>query len=243
VIQSPLAFLVWVSFLPSIAYQLLHSNKNLFFCLHCKKQNNFLQHVAIFSYLFSPSNKCCKTTKPFLNLVFDLFAFSTFIILWQTNNQYFATYFIFISAMLLVIQTDVREMLISKFTTIYLIPLAWVLSYFNQTSISLSSSIAGTLFGFSILWTTKTLFKKSTGQDGLGEGDIDLLSMIGAFTGILGAWVSLSIGSIVGTIVISLYKLAKPQYSNAQFPFGFFLALGGIIFSLFPTQFVKYFLS
>lgn len=81
-------------------------------------------------------------------------------------------------------------------------------------------------------------------QDGIGEGDFDLLLFIGSFTGIVGCWISITIGSFIGSLY-GIYALLSAHYKyenkdtllSAKIPFGPFLALGAIIFVLFQKYF------
>jgi leader peptidase (prepilin peptidase)/N-methyltransferase len=75
----------------------------------------------------------------------------------------------------------------------------------------------------------------------MGEGDRELLAFIGAFTGICGAWVSLMIGSIAGSIVGIVYLYATGQGKNTRIPFGPFLAGGAIVYVLCQESIVNYF--
>lgn len=146
--------------------------------------------------------------------------------------QFYVGYFIFFSALIVTIRSDLDTMLISRFATLYLIPVALILTYFNLLPVTVTHSIAGALSGYLFLWTVAKLFHYLTKKEGMGEGDMDLLALIGAFTGIVGWWISLLIGSCIGSIIgISLIALQKNTRST-QIPFGPFLAGGAILYVL-----------
>ena len=69
------------------------------------------------------------------------------------------------------------------------------LSYMHKLPLTAYESILGAVFGYAVLWIIAQLFHKIRKIEGLGQGDIDLLALIGAFTGVLGAWISLFIGA------------------------------------------------
>lgn len=184
---------------------------------------------------------CCKKPIAPQNSLFEIFASLACTLLWHTTApSYFFTYFIFLSALLIALRTDIEEMLISRFTTLYLIPFAFLASAYGLLPLSAQTSVFGACFGFFILWITKISFQKLTHKEGLGQGDIDLLAMIGAFTGPLGAWVTVSLGSILGMIITLFYMLITKK-RVVKFPFGPFLVVGAIIFLIYPTPFIEMF--
>lgn len=224
---------IWVSYLPILAHKLLHES----LLASPKKSDNIIQNAAVLSF-FTQEDQPYR----WFQLIFDVIALISMIICYAQHNFTPSWQLFFISAMLLVIYTDTKNLLISNFTTTYLIPFGILLSIFGITNTSLTSSIAGTLIGFLLLYIPNFIFKKIYSHDGIGSGDFDLLACIGSFTGLLGAWVSLSIGAISGTILTGLYQVITKQ-STQKFPFGAFIASGAIIFTLYPKIFVNFFLS
>lgn len=152
-------------------------------------------------------------------------------------HQYFLAYALFISALIVTIRSDIETMMISSFMTLYLVPVGCLLSWLNLLPISFTESIIGALVGYLFLYITNTIFKYIKQYDGIGEGDFDLLCFIGSFTGILGCWTAVTIGSAVG----SLYGITILAYSYCntsttptplcqKIPFGPFLSLGALIY-------------
>jgi leader peptidase (prepilin peptidase)/N-methyltransferase len=68
----------------------------------------------------------------------------------------------------------------------------------------------------------------------MGGGDIKLLAMIGAFTGIKGVIFSLLVGSLMGAMVGIPLMLIKGRDEGTKYaiPFGPFLSLGAVIYLL-----------
>jgi leader peptidase (prepilin peptidase) / N-methyltransferase len=74
-------------------------------------------------------------------------------------------------------------------------------------------------------------------HNGIGEGDFDLMLLIGSFTGILGCWMSITLGSMLGSAYgLSMLFFAKNRINDefslqtTKIPFGPFLAFGAILF-------------
>jgi len=156
-------------------------------------------------------------------------------------SHYFFSYFIFFSALIVTIRSDAETMLISRFMTIFLVPVGITLSFFNLLPISPLDSILGALGGYFFLYFVGFIFQKCTGKSGIGAGDFDLLSFIGSFTGITGCWISLTIGAFVGSLFGTVYLIFTRE-REAKIPFGPFLALGAIAYVFYQKHIVYYFL-
>jgi leader peptidase (prepilin peptidase)/N-methyltransferase len=92
----------------------------------------------------------------------------------------------------------------------------------------------GSIGGYLMLWTIRTLFYMVTKKEGMGEGDLDLLCLIGAFTGLTGAWSTMILGSMLGALISLVYLASTRQSYATPLPFGPFLAAGAIIHVLLP---------
>jgi leader peptidase (prepilin peptidase)/N-methyltransferase len=190
----------------------------------------------------------CRTCAQPISLLYPFIEILTTIVLsllyLYIPLNYFFAYFIFFSALIVTIRSDIETMFISRFTTLYLVPLGLIFSAYNILPLSLSSSITGAFFGYLFLFIINAVFKKLRKQDGIGEGDFDLLLFIGSFTGVIGCWVSITIGSIIGSLY-GLYTIFYCQHyhDNSQslrhvkIPFGPFLALGALLFVFFQRHF------
>jgi leader peptidase (prepilin peptidase)/N-methyltransferase len=176
-------------------------------------------------------NKSISWLYPFIEL---LTVILFLLLLLLVPLHYFFSYFVFFSALIVSIRTDLDQMLISRYVTLFLIPLGFILSWFELLPISLPQSIFGALAGYGLLKAIAHLFYRSTGKEGLGQGDMDLLAFIGSFTGIYGCWISLLLASIIGSLIGILYlALTKQSTQHTRIPFGPFLALGAMSFVLF----------
>ncbi len=134
-------------------------------------------------------------------------------------------------------------MVILRAATLYIIPVAVICSLLGLLPLAPLASIGGTLFGYGLLWSIRKLFWLRKGKEGLGLGDLDLLALIGAFTGIIGAWLSLVIGSVAGMVIALWYLLtartSKASVMQVRIPFGPLLALGAISYVLIGPPLTK----
>ncbi|MBT5503069.1 prepilin peptidase, partial [Candidatus Falkowbacteria bacterium] len=146
---------------------------------------------------------CNLTSKKFNwhNLFVEIISAATLTYAFYTMpTLLFLTSLLFFSALLVTMRTDMEHMLISEAVTLSIIPAGIALSYFNYTWATWQMSLAGAVTGYFSLWIINKLFFIVTKKEGIGAGDMDLLAMIGSFTGLLGIWFSILVGSITASI-------------------------------------------
>ncbi len=235
-------FLCWGSFLNVLAYRLLRDESIITprsSCPHCHAFIAWHDNIPVLSWLFLRGK--CRTCKKQISLLYPFIEIITAVTLSflyiYIPHHYFFGYFIFFSALIVTIRSDIETMMISRYVTLYLAPAGIAFSAYGLLPLSLRESIFGALFGYCFLLCVNHIFKYVRSVDGMGEGDFELLFFIGSFTGIIGCWMSITLGSIIG----SLYGIGTLIASNknddishylqiTKVPFGPFLALGAIIF-------------
>lgn len=158
----------------------------------------------------------------------------------KQHSCYWPSYFFMFGALIITIFTDLETFLISRYVTLYLIPVGWALSMFKMLPISPIESILGSIFGLVLLWTVKKIALRLLKEDGLGQGDIDLIAFIGAFVGPFGCWISVIFGSLLACVLILPYALFC-KTRNLKIPFGVFLSLGAMTFVIFQTPLLNFF--
>lgn len=229
--------MIWGSFLNMLSYRLISGDSLCIprsFCPNCKKNILWHDNLPIISWLMLKGScrfchKPISALYPFIEL---LTVFIMLALIALVPPQYIFGYFIFCSALIVTIRSDLATMLISRYATLFMIPIAVILAYCNLIPLTVTQSIAGALSGYLFLWSIAKLFAVIAKKEGMGEGDMDLIALIGAFTGIAGWWISLLIGSCIGSIIgIALIAVQKNDRST-QIPFGPFLAAGAITYVL-----------
>lgn len=248
-------FLCWGSFLNVLGYRLIQEQsliKPRSSCPKCRKLIAWYDNIPVLSWLLL-RGKCrnCKQPISFLYPFIEVFTALTLSLLYlHVPHHYFFGYFIFFSALIVTIRSDLETMLISRYVTIFLAPLGIILSAYDWLPLSILESICGALFGYLFLFIINRIFKYVRNIDGIGEGDFDLLLFIGSFTGIIGCWTSITLGSILGSLygIASLFFTQRNESSQfsiqtTKIPFGPFLAFGAIIFVLMQKTVFLFFLA
>ena len=156
----------------------------------------------------------------------------------SVDSHYWLAYFIFFSALIVTIRSDFESMLISRFATIFLIPLGFLFASLGFLPISLVHCIFGSIFGYVVLLGSAKLFAWFTGKQGMGQGDLELLAFIGAIIGPWGCWITLMLASTIGALVGIIYIVVSRKKSSIKIPFGPFLAIGAIFYVLYQDQLI-----
>jgi len=247
-------FLCWGSFLNVVAYRLTY-NKPFFtmrsYCPMCQTMIAWYDNIPLLSWLILRGRcRSCKKSISYLYPLIELLSGVIFTVLFFFLQSgpldiffmlRFWSYFIFFSALLVGVRTDLQAMVIPQLVTLWMIPLGIVSSLVGALRIVVVESLLGAVLGYGVLWLVGFLFKRATKKDGIGVGDMELLGMIGAFLGPIGVWCSLLIGSMLGLVLGGSYIIAGSKGRNTRIPFGPFLAFGATVYFFFQS-FIVFFL-
>jgi leader peptidase (prepilin peptidase)/N-methyltransferase len=133
----------------------------------------------------------------------------------------------------------------------------------------LLDGLLGAAFGSFLLWAVAAIYKRVRGREGMGMGDVKMMAMVGAFLGIRGAFLTILIGTLLGTlvgitIIVILYlagwhrKLAERASRRGlgavnalrwaiatqyQLPLGTFLGIAALLVVYLDAELVKRFFS
>ena len=137
---------------------------------------------------------------------------------------------VIISALLILSWIDFKTFILPDYLTYGLTAYGLIANIFLGLAwASTESSILGAVFGFVSLYVLNQLYLKIRGHHGIGMGDAKLLAGLGACLGIQSLPYILLIASVSGLIGgYAWLKLHQQDHSHA-FPFGPFIAFGGII--------------
>ena len=230
--------LLWGSFLNVVAYRIIRHESIAFprsHCPHCNHTLAWYDLVPLFSWLaLKGSCRYCAAPISFLYPFIELLTASLFVLLYnQFDLPYILSYGLFFSALIVSIRTDLEHLLISRLASLCLVPIGIMLAISGWLPITGTESCLGAIFGYALLWGTAVAFKRITKKEGIGEGDFELMAMIGSFTGPMGVWLTITAGSLIGSIVSVVYLVITKKAPNTKIPFGPFLALGAIVFVLY----------
>ncbi|MBZ5554298.1 MAG: prepilin peptidase [Acidobacteriia bacterium] len=110
---------------------------------------------------------------------------------------------------------------------------SWAGNYLGSGSLySVLGALCGALFGGGILFLLGELYYWIRKEEGLGMGDVKMMTMIGAFFGFKLTFVTIMLGSLLGSVVGVLGMLFLGRDMKYQLPFGTFLGTAALILAL-----------
>jgi leader peptidase (prepilin peptidase)/N-methyltransferase len=237
-------FLCWGSFLNVLGYRLVRG-LNIAFprsnCPHCTHTIAWYDLIPVFSWiaLRGKCRECKKSISPLYPFIEILTAVVMTGLYLLMPPAYWFAYFIFFSALIITIRTDIELMLISRFVTLFLIPAMLLLATMHFLPIGLVESALGIIFGYLFLYIMAWSFALITGRQGMGAGDLELLAFIGAVVGPFGVWITLLISTTTGSFLGLTYMALRKPGPDLRIPFGPFLAFGAIMYVLFQCYFAN----
>jgi leader peptidase (prepilin peptidase)/N-methyltransferase len=95
---------------------------------------------------------------------------------------------------------------------------------------SLCEALLGAGLSSLALWLLRIVYEKVRHREGLGLGDVKMVAMIGAFTGLQGVLFTIMLGSVLGTVIgLGFILFARKKASTFELPYGSFLGIAGLI--------------
>lgn len=105
------------------------------------------------------------------------------------------------------------------------------------------AAIAGAVLGAALLLAVRWAWKRATGVDGMGLGDVKMLAMVGAFLGWHEVFLVLFLASLAGAAVgVALAAIGKRSLQT-RLPFGTFLAIAAFIASLAGDRIIGWYVG
>jgi leader peptidase (prepilin peptidase)/N-methyltransferase len=107
----------------------------------------------------------------------------------------------------------------------------------------LVSSLAGMASGAGLLLLLRWGWRRATGTEAMGLGDVKMMAMIGAFLGWQDVWIVLFMASVAGALVGIVLATFAGRSMKSRLPFGTFLALAAFVSSLFGDRLLTWYLQ
>ncbi|MCX7738701.1 MAG: prepilin peptidase [Hydrogenothermaceae bacterium] len=217
-------------------------------CPSCKSRIKWLDNIPIISYLLLRGR--CRYCGSHIGMRYQLVELITGISAVLTYTKFgfgldFLFYFYFVGSMIALTFIDIEFKIIPdqiNFGGLFVGLVFSVVKSIKEVSFEpVISAIVGSLVGAGFLFFIAYLYLKIRGIEGLGMGDVKLLTFIGSYTGWFGSLFTIFFGSLVGAVVgVVLIKLMKKDYYY-EIPFGPFLALAGLIYLFFGEYIEKFY--
>jgi len=148
----------------------------------------------------------------------------------------------FLAGLIVISFIDLDHQIIPNVITLPGIPLG-ILTGFLFRDPPLLDRLIGALAGAGFLYLVLFYGGVLYGQEAMGEGDLNLIAMVGAFLGWKAVIVTILVGCLVGSAVglslIALRRLGRRQH----IPFGPFLSLGAVVALFWGDRLIAWYLG
>lgn len=148
----------------------------------------------------------------------------------------------FLAGLIVISFIDLDHQIIPNVITLPGIPLG-ILTGFLFRDPPLLDRLIGALAGAGFLYLVLFYGGVLYGQEAMGEGDLNLIAMVGAFLGWKAVIVTILVGCLVGSAVglslIALRRLGRRQH----IPFGPFLSLGAVVAMFWGDRLIAWYLG
>lgn len=216
-------------------------------CPACNHTIPFYFNIPIISFLIL-KGKCgfCNTPisirYPLVEIITGLLTLGLFLKFGLTQAALF--YFIFGAVLIAISFIDLDHQIIPDKLSLPGI-IFFSTSCLFVPQMCLDSVIWGVLAGGGILYLVALSYYSLRKHQGMGGGDIKLLAMIGAATGVKGAFFTLFTGSVFGTLggVAAMAMAKKSPKRQAKIPFGPFLSLGAILYIFWGEAIIRWYIN
>jgi len=225
-------------------------------CPKCATPIKFTENIPVLSwFVLRGRAQCCKAEisveyplTEALGASLSWLLFQRFIpTLAEIDLAHFLAwglYLCFALMLLIAAMVDLRHRIIPDQVSIYAVPVGLLgvlmlnfLGYDGWLAISWQNAALGAAVTGGMMAALSLSFLFLLNREGLGWGDVKLLTAIGAFLGLApGAWFVLTFGSLLGAAVGLSHLLATQR--RAYLPFGPALSLAAIAYVLFGQWFI-----
>lgn len=216
-------------------------------CTSCGNLIRFYDNIPIISYIVLRGRcRYCgagySARYPAIEFLSGVLALVTWMYFGLTFHA--AVYFIYISSLIVITFIDIQYRIIPNSITLPGIPIAMLAASFLIPEMTFLQSVAGVLAGGGVLYLIAAVYVRIARIEGMGLGDVKLLAMIGALTGIKGVIVTVLLSSISGTTAgLAAMMYNKKWDSKLSIPYGPFLSAGSIIHIFFGDQLIDLYFS
>jgi len=201
-------------------------------CASCKKRIPFYHNIPIISYILL-RGKCskCGAKIHWHHLLVEVITPILFVALffrYGLTSFFFLKYALLIGFLIPIFFIDAFHQIIPHVLSIPLIVVGFILAAVPGNDIGILNALLTSLFVFCLLLLLAWGYQKLRGAEGLGGGDIWLLTGITTFFGITGIPYIFIISALMGILYFIIFVREKSK----PFAFGTFIAFAAVLWAL-----------
>lgn len=213
-------------------------------CPSCGKAIRWHDNIPVVSYLLL-GGKCRACRAPFSSRYMWVEILTG--VIFAAHGLFFdpgvllAVRLVFAAILIALFFIDLEHQLLPDALTFPGIAVGLIASLFVQPGWQASG--LGAALGAGILLLIRWVWKRATGVDGMGLGDVKMLAMIGAVLGWQAVWLVLFFASLAGAITGVAIASAGRGSMKSKLPFGTFLAVAALFASLWGDRLIAWYVG
>jgi len=119
--------------------------------------------------------------------------------------------------------------------------LALAASFLPDSGPHWQDALLGAASGAGFFWVLQQFYRLWRKEEGLGTGDIKLMAMIGAMTGLAGLPMTILVSTVTGAVGSVFYMVRPGKHGvRGHVPYGPFLSLGCMLYVLYGPQLMRW---
>jgi leader peptidase (prepilin peptidase)/N-methyltransferase len=214
-------------------------------CTACGRQLSWYENIPLVSWLALRGR--CRTCDEPISVMYPLVELITGALFVAGYLIYgwtalLAVRLAFACAMVVLFAIDLRHHILPNVITVPGIVVGFVLSLLLPAP-GWKSSLIGLVAGGGVLFAIAEAYYRLRGVEGLGMGDVKMLSMIGAFLGWPLMLVTLVLASFAGSVIGVAMIASGRGGMKAALPFGTFLAVGALTAAVWGDAIVDWYVG
>jgi leader peptidase (prepilin peptidase)/N-methyltransferase len=208
-------------------------------CPSCSTFIPFYDNIPVVSYLLLRGR--CRHCRTKISFIYPLVEILTALGFWLAFSHfngeplYAAFSILFICLLLIQAFIDLTHMILPLEISIGGAVVFLIYSFFNPaiSPVNAFATAAGAALAFAAIYI---FYLKVRKIEGLGQGDIWMMLLLGSFLGVNKLIIAILLASISGVIVGIFFIIVKKKNLKLALPFGTFLSLGSFIALFWGNQ-------
>ena len=236
------------SFLNVVAIRLLKGESIAFppsHCTSCKHPLKPWDLVPLFSYLAlrGQCRYCHERVSPayFWGELTTglLFAWAGWMFGWQAET---IVALFFIAILVIIVQTDLREMIIPNKVIGFAIICGIILRLFIH-DLPIWNYGVSLILGGGIIYLISVLSSMMLKKEAMGGGDVKLFAFVGLMLGFKLLILSIFLASLLGFVIGVILLISSKTKAGAYIPFGPYIALGALISYVWGNSIIDWYMT
>ncbi len=219
-------------------------------CLSCQSPILWFENIPVLSFIFL-KGRCrhCHEKISRQYPIIEALSAALFVIFYHTYGFTPAGVFYLMAtlALLVVSLIDFRHQIIPDEISLPGIVIGLVASTVFPGIQAESSwifgflkSALGVVVGGGLLFLAGTIAEKILKKEAMGGGDVKLMAMVGALTGLPGVLWTVFVSSLLGSVVGVYLRMKKGQ---ERIPFGPYLAVAAVLYFFYGSKLIHWYLG